>query len=172
MTDTKTNPIQIVLIDDHSIMRAALRLLIERHPRMTVVGEASNRAEALKIVRRTRPAIILLDLDLDGESGVDLLPDLRKVASGARVIVLTGIRDAGGYRQAVELGARGLVLKEQDFDTLVQAIEHVYAGDDWLEPELVARVLAERPQARDSEQQTAPEATNSTRLAAHMLGSH
>jgi DNA-binding NarL/FixJ family response regulator len=139
---TATNAIRVLLIDDHVVMRAALRILIESQPGLTVVGEASNRADALALAQRERPAIVLLDLDLGGESGVALLPELFEVSSDSRVIVLTGIHNADEYQQAVQLGALGLVLKDEAVDTLVRAIERVHAGEAWLDPRLVARVLS------------------------------
>ena len=141
-------PIRVLLIDDHVVMRAALRMLVESRPDMTVVGEATDRGAAILIAAREQPDIILLDLDLGEESGVDFLPALLAAAKQARVIVLTGIRDPAAHRQAVRLGATGMVLKEQAFDTLVKAIERVHAGETWLAPALVANILAERSRVR------------------------
>ena len=143
MSNASTNRIRVLLIDDHVVMRMGLRLVIESQPGLMVVGEASKCADALAIAAREQPEIILLDLDLGAENGLALLPDLLDIAGEARVIVLTGTRDPRAYHQAVHLGALGLVLKEQAVETLVQAIERVHAGEVWLEPGLVARVLAE-----------------------------
>jgi DNA-binding NarL/FixJ family response regulator len=156
MLTTSANPIRVLLIDDHVVMRVGLRLVIENQPGLTVVGEAANRADALQITAREQPDIILLDLDLGGENGIDILPELLSVAKGARVIVLTGLRDPEEYRRAVRLGAMGLVLKEQAFGILAQAIRQVHASEAWLDPALVATVLAEA--ARERGRETAPEA--------------
>jgi two-component system, NarL family, nitrate/nitrite response regulator NarL len=153
---TSANPIRVLLIDDHVVMRVGLRLVIENQPGLTVVGEAANRADALQITAREQPDIILLDLDLGDEKGIDLLPDLLSAAKGARVIVLTGLRDPEEYRRAVRLGAMGLVLKEQAFGVLAQAIRQVHAGEAWLDPVLVATVLAKA--ARERGRAPAPEA--------------
>jgi len=132
-------------------MRMGLRMLIENQPGLRVVGEATDRAAAILSAAREQPDIILLDLDLGQESGLDVLPELRAAAKWARVIVLTGIRDPAEHRQAVRLGATGMVLKEQAAETLVKAIEHVHAGETWLDPVLVANVLAERSRAHGQE---------------------
>src|SRR5262245_20034525 len=132
MSTTSTNPIRVLLIDDHVVMRKGLRMLIENHPGLRVVGEATDRLAAIQGVVREQPDSILLDLDLGDDSGLDMLPELRAAAKEARVIVLTGIRDPAKHRQAVRLGATGMVLKEQAFDTLVSAIERVHAGETWL----------------------------------------
>jgi len=157
MPTTSTKPIRVLLIDDHVVMRMGLRMVIESQPGLTVVGEAANRAEALQIAMREQSDIILLDLDLGDENGIDFLPDLLDVAKEARVIVLTGLRDSEEYRRAVRLGTMGLVLKDQALGVLVQAIKQVYAGEVWLDPMLVATVLAEVARARGSE--TDPEAS-------------
>ena len=150
MPTSSTDPIRVLLIDDHVVMRRGLRMLIENQPGLSVVGEATNSAAAILSAAREQPDIILLDLDLGDESGLDILPQLRTIARGARVIVLTGIRDPADHQQAVRLGATGMVLKEQAFDTLVKAIERVHAGETWLDPALVANVLSGRARARGS----------------------
>jgi two-component system, NarL family, nitrate/nitrite response regulator NarL len=162
MSNASTNPIRVLLIDDHVVMRAALRMLVESRPEMTVVGEAANSAAAILSAAREQPDIILLDLDLGEESGLDFLPALLAAAKRARVIVLTGIRDLAEHRQAVRLGAMGMVLKGQAFDTLVKAIERVHAGEIWLDPGLVANVLAKRSRVRG--QDLDPEAARITAL--------
>lgn len=148
MLRARANSIRVLLIDDHVVMRVGLRMLIESQPGLTVVGEATNRAEAIQCVAREQPDIILLDLDLGGESGLDLIPALRTTAGEARVIVLTGILDSREHLQAIHLGALGLVMKDQLVEVLVKAIEKVHAGQTWLDPALAASVLAERSQGR------------------------
>ena len=142
-----STPIRVLLVDDHAVMRMGLRLLIQSQPRLTVAGEAGCRADALALAASEQPDIILLDLDLGAESGLEFLPQLLDAASRARVIVLTGLRDSGEYERAVRLGALGLVLKEQAADVLLQAIERVYSGEVWLDPALVARVLTAKSHA-------------------------
>jgi len=126
-------------------------MLIESRAGITVVGEAGNGSEALAAAARTQPDIIVLDLDLGGESGLDCFPELRTVASTARVLVLTGVRDPELHRQAVRLGAMGLVLKEKAAEVLLQAIEKVHAGEVWLESTMIARVLGEMTRTRVSQ---------------------
>jgi DNA-binding NarL/FixJ family response regulator len=133
--------IRVLIIDDHTVVRTGLHMLIETNQTMQVVGEAANSTEALEIVRRERPHIIVLDLMLRQESGLDLLPLLRETAPDARVILLTGSYDNELHEQSVRLGAMGVVLKDQASDVLLRAIERVYAGEAWLDPTLTARVL-------------------------------
>ena len=145
------NPIRIQLVEDHSIVRAGLRMLIESHPGLTVVGEAANGAEALALAESRQPDIILLDLGLGQESGLDLLPRLQSVAGRARVILLTGVRDPEQHRRAVRLGAMGVVLKEEAAQVLLDAVQKVHAGEVWLDPSMVASMLGELSRPREVE---------------------
>jgi two-component system nitrate/nitrite response regulator NarL len=145
------NPIRIQLVEDHSIVRAGLRMLIESHPGLIVVGEAANGAEALALAESRQPDIILLDLGLGQESGLDLLPRLQSVAGRARVILLTGVRDPEQHRRAVRLGAMGVVLKEEAAQVLLDAVQKVHAGEVWLDPSMVASMLGELSRPRDAE---------------------
>jgi len=133
--------VRILLVDDHALVRAGLRILIESQPGLSVVGEADDAATALRLVAVERPDVILLDLDLKGHSGGDLIPDLRAGRPQAKILILTGLRDAEAHRRAIQLGAVGLVRKEVAAEVLVKAIEKVHAGEVWLDRALTASVL-------------------------------
>ena len=143
MVTPATKPIRILLVDDHAVVRAGLRLIIQSRTTMTIVGEAGNRDDALLLASSEHPDIILLDLDLGGDSGMALIADLIAAAGEARIIILTGLRDPEAHRQAVLLGAMGIVKKEKAAEVLITAIERVHAGEAWLDPSLMAGVLTE-----------------------------
>lgn len=143
MVSPGAKSIRVLLVDDHVVIRTALRMLMQSKPGITMIGEAGSRAEALELAARERPDIILLDLELDGESGLDFLPELLNVSNQSRVIILTGVRDQEVHHRAVSLGAMGVVRKDNAVDVLIGAIERVYAGEAWLDPSLTARVLSE-----------------------------
>jgi len=143
MTAIPMQAIRVLLIEDHLVVRAALRMLIESRPGLVVVGEATNHAEALALAAREQADIFLLDLALGTENGLDLLPKLRVVARDARVLVLTALHGVDMHRQAIRQGAMGLVLKEQAPEVLLKAIEKVYAGEIWLDRAMLASVLGE-----------------------------
>jgi two-component system, NarL family, nitrate/nitrite response regulator NarL len=155
--------VRVLIVDDHEIMRAGLRMLLESQPGFTVVGEASTCADTLALALDTQPDVIVLDLDLGGENAVESIPMLLRTAPDTRILVLTGVRDPEVHRHAIRQGAVGLVLKEQAVETLLQAITQVRAGEVWLEPTMIARVLGDltRPQAPP---QTSAEATKIARL--------
>jgi DNA-binding NarL/FixJ family response regulator len=110
------------------MVRAGTRLLLESHPGLAVVGEASEGAEALALATREQPDVVLLDLDSGGETALDLIPELLTVAPDARVLTLMGAQDPELPRKAVCLGAVGLVPKDKPAEVLFQAIEKVHAG--------------------------------------------
>src|SRR5262245_57549946 len=113
-------PIRILLVDDHVVVRTALSGLIQTQDIFKVVGEASNRTDALEIAEREKPDIILLDIELGNESGLDFIADLLAVNESTRIIVLTGVRDPETHQRAVSLGAMGVVQKEKAFEVLVR----------------------------------------------------
>jgi two-component system nitrate/nitrite response regulator NarL len=130
----RATAIRLLLVDHHVIVRTGLRLLLEHETGLTVVGEASQRVEALAAAADLAPDIILLDVDLGGASGLDLISDLQAAVPQARVLVLTGVRDPERLGRAVRLGARGVVRKDEEREVLVQAITKVHAGEVWLDP--------------------------------------
>ncbi len=136
--------VRIMLVDDHAIIRAGLRMLIETRPGFQMIGECDNHADAVALAARERPDIILLDLDLGEENGLDFLDELLKVTQGqSRVIVLTGDRDPHKHMRAVGLGALGVVLKDRAPEVLLLAIEKVTVGEAWLERHLIADSLTD-----------------------------
>ncbi len=143
--------VRILLVDDHAIIRAGLRMLIETRPGFQMIGECDNHADAVALAARERPDIILLDLDLGEESGLDFLDELLKVTQAkSRVIVLTGDRDPRKHTRAVALGALGVVLKDRAPEVLLLAIEKVTKGEAWLEPHVMATALTNLWQNRQA----------------------
>jgi len=140
-------------------------MLIETDSSIKVIGDAGNRAEAVKLAAREQPDIILLDLDIAHESGLAFFPDLHAAASRAKVIALTGVADPEIQHQAVRAGARGILIKDHTVDVLIKAIQKVHAGEIWLERKMTAKILDElsRPNAASSRD---PEAAKIASLTA------
>ncbi len=133
--------IRVFLVDDHQTTLWGLQRLIESAaPRMQLVGTASCRGDMLTQGPAARPHVIVMDIDLGGESGLDALPDLLR-ESDAQVLILTGVRDAEVHEEAILRGARGVVQKEASADTLLQAIDKVSAGEIWLGSCMLGKVL-------------------------------
>ena len=132
-------------------------MLIENHKGMVIAGEAGTRLDALAAAAREQPDVILLDLDMGAENGLDFLSELVATATRARVIILTGVRDPAIHRRAVQLGAMGLVLKDKATEILIKAIEKVHSGEVWLDRSLTASVLSEMSR-EDESRRTDPDA--------------
>lgn len=141
-------PIRVLLVDDHALMRTGLRMLIDSRSTCRVVAEVGSAEEALDAAAREQPDVILLDLDLGGESGLDCLPRLTEACPAAKVLVVTGLRNQEAHRRAIALGALGIVLKDQTSEVILKAIDCVHHGEVWIDRALMAQVVTEMSQAR------------------------
>ncbi|HEY5896180.1 MAG TPA: response regulator transcription factor [Burkholderiales bacterium] len=136
-------PIRVMLVDDHHCVLWGLEKLIEgEQPRMELVGKAQRPAEALAIAARTSPDVIVLDLDLAGENGADVIPALLQRAP-SRILILTGKRDPKIRDAAILRGACGIVDKTDPAEIILKAIEKVHGGELWLDRSTTARVFVE-----------------------------
>jgi len=140
---TKMTPIRIMIVDDHAVIRAGLRMLIEQDQTMTVVAMAGTPAEALTLAATEKPDIIVLDLILGEEDGLDFLPELTKASSNSRVLVLTGVQTPESHRTAIRRGAMGIVLKQQAAEQLLKAIKKVHDGEVWIDRSMIGSVLSD-----------------------------
>jgi DNA-binding NarL/FixJ family response regulator len=143
-----TTTISIIIVDDHTIFRTGLRMLLDAEPHLKVVDDCASVQEALKSVSLKKPDIVLLDLHLNGQSGMELLPRVNELSEKTNVLVLTGKKDAELHYNCLKLGANGLVLKENSSRILIEAIEKVHQGEVWFDQALMGKMLVEyaRPQ--------------------------
>ena len=140
--------IRIVVVDDHAVVRSGLRLLLEAEDDMEVVGEAGNAHDAVFEVRAQKPDVILLDVVMPGESGIEAAPKLLHEAPDAKVLVLSMQDDPSYVREAFAAGASGYVLKEAVDAEVVAAVRDVAAGASYVHPTLGARMVAAEAAAR------------------------
>jgi DNA-binding NarL/FixJ family response regulator len=139
--ETRTDPVRIVIADDHTIFRQGLRKLLEAERGFRVVGEAADGAETVALVEKLRPDILLLDIQMPRRSGLEALQDLESSAGPVRTIILAAIIEKRNIVEALQLGARGVVLKESAIDVLIQSIRTVMAGHYWLGQDQVTDIL-------------------------------
>ena len=132
--------IRVMIVDDHPTLVWGLGQLIATQTHMQVVATAGRPEEAVEEAQRSQPQLVLLDLDLDGRSGLDLLPALSR-PKGCKVLVLTAERQLHVLDQAVQLGASGVLSKDASADTVIKAIEKVHQGEVWLDRLSMARML-------------------------------
>jgi two-component system, NarL family, nitrate/nitrite response regulator NarL len=137
-----TRAVRIVVADDHEIFRDGLRRLVESEPNLEVVGEAADASAAVTLTRELNPDILLLDVAMPRASGLDALRELADTLGETRVILLTAAIDRADLIRALQLGARGLVLKESATAVLMKAIQKVMAGHYWVGRETVSDLMA------------------------------
>ncbi len=142
------NAVRILLADDHPVVREGLAALIERQQDMTVVGEASNGAEAVDLFERHQPDVTLMDLRMPGVDGVEAITRIREAFPGARVIVLTTYQGDEDIYRGLRAGAKGYLLKDAGRQELLEAIRAVHAGQTRIPPD-VASKLVERMGGRE-----------------------
>src|SRR5579863_865213 len=135
----KNQTIRIVIADDHPIFRDGLRRLLETEPDLKVIGEASDGAEAVKLTRQLKPELLLLDLAMPRHPGLEALREMSTGtgSTGVRVILLTAAAEKNQIVEALQLGARGVVLKDSATQLLLKAIHTVMAGEYWVGRESV-----------------------------------
>jgi two-component system, NarL family, response regulator NreC len=138
--------IRIVIADDHAVVRAGLRLLLDAEDGFRVVAEAGDIDAARRMERAHRPDVLVLDLNMPGDASLPAIPIFREESPTTRVVVLTMQEDPAFAREALQVGASGYVLKEAADEELVQAVRAAADGGTFLNPQLGARIAAAPPE--------------------------
>src|SRR5919205_1875698 len=139
--------IRAVVVDDHAVVRSGIKLLLDRERDIDVVGEAGSAKDAIFGVRSLKPDVILLDVVMPGESGIEVLPKLLKESPETKALVLSMQDDPQYVREAFAAGASGYVLKEAADTEVVAAVREVANGGRYVHPELGARLVAAETEA-------------------------
>jgi len=140
--------IRTVVVDDHAVVRAGLRLVLEAEDDVEVVAEAADARQAIFETRAHKPDVILLDVVMPGRSGIEAIPDLLKESPESKVLVLSMQDDAAYVREALGAGASGYVLKEAADAEVVAAVREVADGRPYVHPALGARLVAAEAEER------------------------
>jgi len=146
-----TKSVRILIADDHSVVRAGLRALLERHGHFRVVAEASNGEDAISKAQEMKPDVAVLDIRMPGMSGIEACRRIVETVEGCRVIMLTSYAEDELLFAAIQAGASGYVLKRIGDNDLVQAIERVSRGEGMLDPGMTAAVFAEMRKAGEAQ---------------------
>jgi DNA-binding NarL/FixJ family response regulator len=133
--------IRVLLADDHAIFRDGLRKLLENEDDISIVGEASNGTQAIQMLAKLKPDILLLDLRMPDKDGLAVLEEVNFDSLATRVIVLTATEDDREVVRAIRMGARGIVLKDSATDLLLKSIRTVHAGEIWLDKKKTSDVI-------------------------------
>jgi two-component system, NarL family, response regulator NreC len=137
---------RVVIADDHKVVRSGLRLLLDGEADIEVVAEAGDATDARRYTRAHRPQVLVLDLNMPGESVLGAIPRIAEESPGTRVVVLTMQGDPGFAREALRAGAAGYVLKDAATEELVEAVRLAARGETYLNPRLGARLAAAPPE--------------------------
>lgn len=138
-------PITIVIADDHGVVRAGLRLLLEAETGFEVVAEAEDVPSTERYVRARRPSVLVLDLNMPGGSSLASIPALRRETPETQIVVLTMQDDPAFAREALKAGALGFVLKRSAEDELIEAVRLAARGEPYINPQLGVRLAVEPP---------------------------
>jgi len=149
-----TANVNVLLVDDHALLRQALRMLLESRPGLHVVGDCGDGRTALELARQLRPDVVLMDVAMPGLDGLETTRRIKREAPESRVILLTSYADQERLREGLRAGARGYVVKRSEIEELVLAIQMVVSGNTYVSTELanrvdVGRLMYEALRARD-----------------------
>jgi two-component system, NarL family, response regulator NreC len=148
----KDGSIRVLIVDDHAVLRSGLHLLLDAEKDIEVVGEAGNVKDAVFEARATKPDVVLMDVVMPGQSGIEGVPLVLKEAPDAKVLVLSMQDDPRYVHEAFAAGAAGYVLKEAVDAEVVGAIHQVAGGEHYVHPALGARLVAAEAEAKAREE--------------------
>ncbi|MEK3659558.1 response regulator transcription factor [Paenibacillus sp. FSL F4-0236] len=146
----------VIIADDHLVVREGLKLIIETNDNFQVIGEAANGEETLSLLESLTPDVILMDLNMPKMSGLETIKELKERNINIPVVILTTYNEDELMINGLELGAKGYLLKDTGREHLFRTIESAIRGDTLLQPEMMARLLAARNKRHD-EQDTSAE---------------
>jgi two-component system response regulator NreC len=148
MSETANDPVRVLVVDDHAVVRSGLRLLLDADPAIEVVGEAGNGQEAVLENRALKPDVVVMDVVMPGETGIEATRRVLHERPEAKVLVLSMQDDPRYVREAFDAGASGYVLKDAVDTEVVRAVREVATGGRYVHPELGARLIAAEAEER------------------------
>lgn len=135
--------IPILIADDHGVLRAGLRALLSAETDLEVVADADNGNDALKLAKKLKPEVVLLDVNMPGMGGIEVTKKLKDVLPEAKVLILTVHEDDGLFQEAIQAGASGYIIKRAVESELIDAIRAVKRGDLYVHPAMTRALLRE-----------------------------
>ncbi len=137
------NKINVLIADDHSLIRQGLKQILELEKDMVVIAQASNGNEAVQLAKECKPDIILMDINMPGANGLQAIKEIKQEKLDSRVIVLTIHEDREYLFKTLQMGAEGYVLKDAEPSVLIEAIRNVYAGQSYIQPNMTMELVKE-----------------------------
>jgi DNA-binding NarL/FixJ family response regulator len=145
-SQTEADRIRIVIVDDQALIRGGLRMILDAHDDIEIVGEAADGEQALRLIREQEPDVVLLDIRMPNIDGLEVTQQLKATASPSRVLILTTYDVDEYVYQALRDGAAGFMLKSAPPDRLVDAVRTVAGGEALLAPSITRRLIEEHVQ--------------------------
>ena len=140
---TSAKSIRILLVDDHTVVRKGIRMILSAQPDMEVVAEAKNGLEAVAEAERTQPDVVIMDVNMEGLNGIEGTRRIAGISPRSRVLALSMHRDAVYVREMLRAGAKGYLVKDADDDALLDAVRAVARGEAYLSPSVSDAVLTD-----------------------------
>lgn len=140
---TTTRSIKILLVDDHTVVRKGIRMILSAQPDMLVVGEAKNGLEAVEEAQRSLPDVVIMDVNMEGLNGIEGTRRIAEISPKSRILALSMHRDAVYVREMLRAGAKGYLVKDADDDALLDAVRAVARGEAYLSPSIADAVLTD-----------------------------
>lgn len=134
---------RILLVDDHTVVRKGIRMILSAQPDLEVVAEAKNGLEAVTEAEKTQPDVVIMDVNMEGLNGIEGARRVAEVSPRSRVLALSMHRDAVYVREMLRAGAKGYLVKDADDDALLDAVRAVARGDAYLSPSVADAVLTD-----------------------------
>ena len=133
-------PIRVLIIDDHTLFRSGIRLVLQRQADFEVVAEAGDGLEGAKLAKRLKPDVVLLDLHMPGTNGLETIALLKEESPPSQILMLTVSEDAEDLLEALRCGARGYLLKNIDTDFLLDSIRKAHAGESVISASMAGKL--------------------------------
>ena len=134
--------IKIMIVDDHAMIREGIKRLLEYDGSMEVIAEASDGNECLSILKNTKPDVLLLDINMPGKNGIEVLKEIREKNMNLKVLILTVHNEVEYLLKAIDIGVEGYILKDSESAELKRAITSILQGDDYIQPSLIPALNA------------------------------
>jgi DNA-binding NarL/FixJ family response regulator len=154
MTEPQRNPVRVLCVDDHPLVRKGIAAILANEPSMTLVGEADNGRDAVRCYRELSPDVVLMDLRMRDVDGIEATREIIAQFPEARIIALTSYDGDQDIYRALDAGVRGYLLKESAHTDVVRAITTVYAGRRLMSPDVAERLSEYLPQVALTERET------------------